>query len=59
MVEKVKEEKDEKRIGEKGVSQKTMKPVSLFQFLREKPVLQSIMEEYEARKAGQPKLNMA
>lgn len=59
MVEEVKEEKGEKMIGEKGVSETTGKPVSLFQFLREKPVLQCIMEEYEARKVGQSKLNMA
>lgn len=59
----MKEEKGEKGNGEKRVGGKTMakggRSVSLFQFLREKSVLQSIMAEYEAKKAIQSKLTMA
>ena len=59
----VKHGKWEKGNGEKGIVGKAVttgdRPVSLFQFLREKPVLQSIMAEYEAKKATLSELSTA
>ena len=67
--ETLKEERGEKgklgegRNGEKGIGGKAVatgdRPVSLFQFLRETPVLKSIMAEYEAKKSVVSKLSTA